>query len=55
MPIRLWEVASGENLHTFYGHTTDVQCIAFSPDGRLMATGGHDGIILLWDVSTYLQ
>ena len=55
MPIRLWDIASGENLHTFYGHTTDVQCIAFSPDGRLMATGGHDGIILLWDVSTYLQ
>ena len=55
MPIRLWKIASGENLHTFYGHTTDVQCIAFSPDGRLMATGGHDGIILLWDVSTYLQ
>ena len=55
MPIRLWAVATGENLHTFYGHTTDVQCIAFSPDGRLMATGGHDGIILLWDVSTYLQ
>ena len=55
MPIRLWEVASGENLHTFWGHTTDVQCIAFSPDGRLLATGGHDGIIFLWDVSTYLQ
>ena len=55
MPIRLWEIASGENLHTFYGHTTDVQCIAFSPDGRLMATGGHDGIIFLWDVRTYLQ
>ena len=55
MPIRLWELASGENLHTFYGHTTDVQCIAFSPDGRLMATGGHDGIILLWELPPYLQ
>ena len=55
MPIRLWEVATGENIATFHGHTTDVQCIAFSPDGTLMATGGHDGIILLWDVGTYMS
>ncbi len=55
MPIRLWDVASGANIATFYGHTTDVQCIAFSPDGTLMATGGHDGIILLWDLSPYIQ
>ena len=54
MPIRLWEVATGENIATFHGHTTDVQCIAFSPDGTLMATGGHDGIILLWDVRNYM-
>ena len=55
MPIRLWEVATGENIVTFHGHTTDVQCIAYSPDGTLMATGGHDGIILLWDVRTYIK
>ena len=54
MPIRLWEVATGENIATFHGHTSDVQCIAFSPDGTLMATGGHDGVILLWDVRNYM-
>ncbi len=53
--IRLWEVATGENIVTFRGHPTDVQCLAFSPDGTLLASGSYDGTILLWDVKPYLQ
>ena len=53
--IRLWNVASGENIVTFRGHPTDVQCLAFSPDGALLASGSFDGTILLWDVKPYLQ
>ena len=34
MAIRLWDVATAENIHTFWGHTTDVQSLAFSPDGN---------------------
>lgn len=53
-PIRLWEVANGKNLATFDGHTTDVQCFAFSEDGTLLISGGHDGAIYLWDLTSYL-
>ena len=53
MAIRLWEVATGENIHTFWGHTTDVQSLAFSPDGKMLASGGFDGTILLWDVKSF--
>ena len=53
--IRLWRVATGENIATFWGHPTDVQDLAFSPDGALLASGSFDGTILLWDVTTYLQ
>ncbi len=54
VPIHLWEVATGKNIATFWGHTTDVQCFAFSQDGTLLVSGGHDGAIYLWDLTPYL-
>ena len=54
VPIRLWEIATEKNIATFWGHTTDVQCFAFSQDGTLLVSGGHDGAIHLWDLKPYL-
>ena len=54
MSIRLWVVATGENIATFWGHSTDVQDLAFSPDGTLLVSGSYDGTILLWDMKPYL-
>lgn len=51
--IRLWNVASGENIATFRGHPTDIQSLAFSPDGTILASGGYGGTIMLWDVKPY--
>lgn len=53
-PVLLWDIASGENIAAFRGHPTDIQCLAFSPDGAILASGGYDGTILLWDVEPYL-
>ena len=55
VPIHLWEVASGENIATFWGHPTDIQDLAFSPDGTLLASGSFDGTILLWDVKSAID
>jgi hypothetical protein len=37
--IELWNVATGGKLRTLAGHTNFVQCFAFSPDGRKLASG----------------
>lgn len=55
MAIRLWEIATGENSHTFWGHTTDVQSLGFSPDDTFLASGADDGTILLWDVKSFID
>ncbi len=54
MPLCLWEVQTGKHLTTFWGHPTDVQALAISPDNKLLASASYDGSILLWDLTHYL-
>jgi WD40 repeat protein len=37
---------------TFLGHTKEVCCVAISPDGKTLASGGSDNTIRFWDVAT---
>lgn len=52
--IRLWDVASGENIKTLWSHSTDVEYLTFSSDRSLLASGSYDGTILLWNMKPYL-
>ncbi len=50
--ISLWEVDNIRQLYKFDGHTAWVRSLAFSPDGKILASGSHDRTIRLWNVET---
>ncbi len=49
--VRLHDVAAWHELAAFRGHTPFVRCLAFSPDGKTLATGDWQGTLRLWDVA----
>jgi WD40 repeat protein len=50
--VRLWDVASGEEIARLEGHTERISVVAFSPDGARLVSGSDDGTIRLWDVAS---
>jgi WD40 repeat protein/predicted Ser/Thr protein kinase len=58
--LKVWDVAIGQEKYSLKGHRIQVNSVAFSPDGKLLASGGGDrfrgtplpGEVKVWDVAT---
>jgi WD40 repeat protein len=46
--LELFDVASGKSLHLWRGHDGPIAALAFSPDGKMLASGGFDSTVLVW-------
>ncbi len=53
--IWLYDTTTYQEIGLLTAHTSAVKCLAFSPDGNILASGGNDGTILLWHRSTGAQ
>lgn len=50
--VEIWDLAAGERLHRLEGHKGQVNGLALSPDGKILASAAWDGAVRVWDVET---
>ncbi|CAG9562910.1 unnamed protein product [Danaus chrysippus] len=50
--LLVWEWQSEQYVMKQQGHSLDMTCLAYSPDGLYIVTGGYDGKVKVWNTSS---
>jgi WD40 repeat protein len=53
--VRVWDAASGRQVHAFEIRGLIVWAVAFSPDGRRLLAADNIGKMILWDAGSGLE
>jgi WD40 repeat protein/serine/threonine protein kinase len=51
--IKIWETATGRQLHALKQHKGPVMMLAASADGRMLASASHDNTVKCWETGTW--
>jgi predicted Ser/Thr protein kinase len=53
--LYVWNAADGSEKHLLHGHRDVVPALAFSPDGKILASAGVDRQLFLWNASAWTR
>jgi WD40 repeat protein len=50
--VKVWDAATGQETLSLKEHTGPVMSVAFSADGKRLASGSQDGTVKVWNTAT---
>jgi WD40 repeat protein len=53
--VTLWDAVTGKYRARLDGHALYVSCVAFTADGKKLASGSYDKTVKLWEVAAVLN